>query len=141
MLSSVARSVTVLLLLAISITLFPSIRSQGFLFRPSLSEGITPGLDVSQPGRYFLAVGEIIELEALCAATPSSPNLSEIQVHISNKKVIKKKRKWVRKLNANNLDGYGGFVFLFKAKKRGESTITLSLDGFSYEYEFFVTEP
>jgi hypothetical protein len=117
---------------------------KGSLVRPGLDKAKVKGCEIAQPGDYRVEVGDVIELDYAFPVVPTAAP-DKVGSRVTSNGVIEKSSLGIRSISeetARNgpVVGESKLAFFFEAKKAGEETVTLTIDGSSYEYRFKVAK-
>lgn len=112
---------------------------KGTVYRPFIVETKAKSGRISSPGEYQVKVGDVIELEYQYTPLAQVPKADVKKVET---KVSKGGAVAASDLGVRFIDDYQittrKIVCFFIAKKEGKDTVTLVIDGNSYEYKIDV---
>jgi len=112
---------------------------KGTVIRPGKDKAQLEGCHVSKPGDYEATIGDLIELEYSYPVVPTAiPKKVDYKVTLIG--AVAPSPLGVRKMLTPQLIGAHTLVFFFEAKKTGEDTVTLEIDGKGYPYKFKVLD-
>ena len=109
------------------------------VLRPAKEPARAAGCEVSKPGPYKAAPGDLIELEYTYPAPPAAAPAA-VEVKQTPNGAVAASPLGTRTVDAGPA-GRRTVVFYFEAKKAGNDTVTLLIDGTPYTYHFQVSEP
>jgi hypothetical protein len=109
----------------------------GLVIRPAQEEAKVKGCRIATPGHYDVNVGDLIELDYTYPVVPAAipKKLDHKQTGVG---AVAKSPVGFRTVVSPKLLGGGTVAFYFDAKKEGEETVTLIIDGAEYQYTFKV---
>lgn len=111
----------------------------GTTVRPVLDNAQVAGCKIAKPGDYDVKVGYLIELDYTYPVTPAAiPKKVEFKQTLAG--AIAPSPLGIRAIETPKLVGVGTIGFYFEAKKEGEDTVTLIIDGKEYAYKFKVAK-
>jgi hypothetical protein len=111
----------------------------GRTVRPALDEAKVQGCKIAKPGDYEVTVGDLIELDYTYPIVPAAiPRKAECKQTLLG--AVAKSPLGFRTVTTPRLAGTGTVAFYFDAKKEGEDTISLIIDGAEYAYKFKVVK-
>jgi hypothetical protein len=112
---------------------------KGTVIRPGKDKAQLEGCHVSKPGDYEATIGDLIELEYSYPVVPAAiPKKVDYKVTLIG--AVAPSPLGIRKVLTPQLLGAHTLVFFFEAKKTGEDTVTLEIDGKGYPYKFKVLD-
>ncbi|MBL8794532.1 MAG: hypothetical protein JNM56_11555 [Planctomycetia bacterium] len=112
---------------------------KGVVIRPARDKAQVDGCHVSKPGDYQATVGDLIELEYSYPVVPTAmPKKVDFKVTLIG--AVAPSPLGIRKVVTPQLIGAHTLVFFFEAKKAGEDTVTVEVDGKGYPYKFKVLD-
>jgi hypothetical protein len=110
--------------------------TNGSLVRPELVDGVVPGTWVSQTGDYSAIVGDLIECDYGYAVIPGAIP-EKIDYALTQNGSVQLSYIGIRAVNPMAV-GATTYAFFFKAKRRGDDTITIIVDDQEYQYDVHV---
>ncbi len=113
--------------------------TEGTTVRPVKVEAKAAGCEVAEPGNYNVTVGDLIELDYTYPVVPGSVP-DKVAYNQTLTGAVVKSPLGFRQVLSPRLVGAGTIAFYFEAKKEGEETVNLIIDGVEYRYDFKVTE-
>jgi hypothetical protein len=112
---------------------------EGTTVRPKQEEAKVKGCKIAIPSDYEVTVGDLIELDYSYPVVPAT-----IPMKVDFKQtllgVVGKSPLGFRQVVVPKMVGAETIAFYFDAKKEGEETVTLLIDGAEYTYKFKVTK-
>lgn len=112
---------------------------KGTVIRPAKDKAQVDGCQVSKPGDYTATIGDLIELEYSYPVVPTAiPKKVDFKLTLIG--AVANSPLGVRNVSTPKLLGAHTIAFYFEAKKTGEDTITLEIDGKGYPYNFKVMD-
>lgn len=109
----------------------------GTVVRPAQEEARAKGCRIAAPGTYQVRVGDLIELDYSYPVVPDAIPKKLEHTQTTTGAVVKSPLGFRTVLSPKLLGG-GTVAFYFEAKKAGEETVTLVIDGTEYQYTFTV---
>lgn len=111
---------------------------EGTTVRPKQEDAKVTGCKIAAPDSYDVAVGDLIELDYTYPVVPGAiPKKANAKT--TSGAVVKSSLEF-REVATPKLVGTGTIAFYFDAKKEGNDTVTLVIDGVEYEYKFKVAK-
>jgi hypothetical protein len=111
----------------------------GTVVRPAQEEAKSKGCKIAATGNYEITVGDLIELDYTYPVVPDAIPKKLEHKQTDTGAVAKSPLGFRTVISPKQLGG-GTIAFYFEAKKAGEETVTLIIDGTEYKYNFKVAE-
>ena len=111
----------------------------GIVVRPAQEEAKVKGCRIATPGHYEINVGDLVELDYTYPVVPDAIP-KKLDHRQTGTGAVAKSPLGFRTVVSPKLLGGGTVAFYFDAKKEGEETVTLLIDGTEYKYTFKVAK-
>jgi len=140
-----AVRISLVTLCLIGVTLQPTTMADGLegavgtVIRPAQEEAKAKGCKIAATGNYEVSVGDLIELDYTYPVVPDAIP-KKLEHKQTDTGAVAKSPLGFRTVISPKLFGAGTIAFYFDAKKAGEETVTMIIDGTEYKYNFKVAE-